>query len=203
MQFLQEFLEACLDLLGLELLQLQHRLDVLRHVELAEHRHFLWQVGQAKLRALVDGHVGERFAVDADVAVVGADETHDHVEAGRLARGVGTEQPYHLTADDLERHVLDHRARFVALAQPAHLQGAHCAPFRILRTVPGENPRLCRKRACFAYSAASRGAWWNFLRQILRARSEEHTSCPPSAASMTSSATPRARSSWRSFSWPK
>src|SRR5258708_6261550 len=59
-------------------------------------------------------------------AGVHANEADDHVEAGGLAGAVGAEQPHHLAARDLERHVLHHGSGLVALAQALRAQPAHC-----------------------------------------------------------------------------
>src|SRR6266850_1430904 len=52
------------------------------------------------------------------------DRADDHVEAGGLAGAVRAEQSDHLAAADLERHVLHHGARLVALAQALRAQAA-------------------------------------------------------------------------------
>jgi len=64
------------------------------------------------------------LAVEHDVAGVQRHQADDHVERGRLARAVGAEQADHLAAFHVKRHVLDHRARTVALLQMADDQRA-------------------------------------------------------------------------------
>ena len=53
---------------------------------------------------------GEDITRQPDRAIVGRDQTGDHVEAGRLARAVGAQQAADLAALDAERDVLDHLA---------------------------------------------------------------------------------------------
>src|SRR5262249_24378357 len=55
------------------------------------------------------------------------DESYDHVEAGRLAGAVRSEQADHLSALDLQRNAIHHCARLEALAQVFCAQDAHFA----------------------------------------------------------------------------
>src|SRR5437899_1568869 len=90
-----------------------------------EHRAFVDDVGavaDAQPRAAVDRQVRELGGVEVDAAGVDRYQPDDHVEAGRLARAVGAEQPHHLAAGDIERDVLHHGARLVALAQALRAQ---------------------------------------------------------------------------------
>jgi hypothetical protein len=105
-------------------LQLQHGADVLLHIELAEDRGLLRQVRQPQARALVDGQVLHRPAVDGNRARIGAHQAHHHVERGGLARAVGPEQAHHLASVHRQVHVAHHLPRAVALLQPAGSQQA-------------------------------------------------------------------------------
>ena len=116
-QVVEQRLQARVDLLVLEALQLEHRADVLRDGELAEDRRFLRQVGQAQARAAEDRQVREVLAVERDAARVDRHEAQDHVEARGLARAVGAEQAHDLAALHGERDVGDHGALAVALHQ--------------------------------------------------------------------------------------
>ncbi|MNQ58303.1 hypothetical protein D3C85_724980 [compost metagenome] len=90
------------------LMQFDHGLDVLLDRHAAEDGGFLRQIAQAHAGALVHGLLGDLFAVQPDRAAVGRDQAGDHVEAGGLARPVGTEQAADLAALDGQGHVLDH-----------------------------------------------------------------------------------------------
>src|SRR5207237_2713084 len=70
----------------------------------------------------VDRQVREVLVVQADAAGVDRHEPQDHVEARRLARAVGPEQPYHLAALDRERDVGDDGALAIALLEPLGAQ---------------------------------------------------------------------------------
>jgi hypothetical protein len=74
-------------------LQLEHGADVLLDGQLAEDRGFLRQVRQAQAGAPVDRHPLDALALDRDLAGVGAHQSDDHVEAGRLAGAVGPSRP--------------------------------------------------------------------------------------------------------------
>jgi hypothetical protein len=127
-QVLEQLLQARLDVAARQALQLEHRLHVLLDRELAERRVLLRQVGDAQARARVDRQVRELAPVELDAPGVRGDQADDHVKAGGLARAVGAQQPDHLAAGHLERHVLHHAARLVALVQVFGAQQAHCAP---------------------------------------------------------------------------
>jgi len=91
--------------------------DVVRHRQLAEDRGFLRQVADAGAGAAVHGQVGDVLLVDADHALVGADQADDHVEAGGLAGAVGAEQADDLPAVDAHADVADDLAALVALGE--------------------------------------------------------------------------------------
>src|SRR6185503_19024647 len=123
----QQLGEACRDLGRRQALQLEHRLHVFLDRELAEHRVFLRQVGNAEARALVDGQLRELAVVQVDAAGVRGHQADDHVEAGGLAGAVRAQQADHLAACHVERHTVHHGARFEALAQALRAQDAHFA----------------------------------------------------------------------------
>src|ERR1043165_8735133 len=126
-QVLQQLHQARLDVGLRQALQLEDRLHVLLHREASKHRGLLRQVGDAQARAPVDRQMRELVAVEVDRARVDRHEPHDHVEAGRLAGAVGAEQADDFAARDLERNVLHHGARLVALAQALRAQLAQRA----------------------------------------------------------------------------
>ncbi|MCY1418654.1 hypothetical protein D9M71_342180 [compost metagenome] len=61
--------------------------------------------------------MGDILLVDAYHALVGADQTDDHVETGGLAGAVGAEQADDLAAVDAHADVADDLAAFVALGK--------------------------------------------------------------------------------------
>src|SRR6185437_5797249 len=71
------------------------------------------------------------LTVELDAAAVGGDEPDDHVEARRLAGPVRTEQADHLSARDVERHVVHDGARLVALLQMRRRKLAHLPGGRV------------------------------------------------------------------------
>src|SRR5688572_3639529 len=144
-EILEQFAQALLDLAGLKPLQLEDGLHVLFYGEAPKHRVLLGQVGDSQARAAVDRQVRELVAVEMDGAGVHRHEAHDHVEAGGLAGAVRPEQPDHLAARDLERDVLHHGARLVALAQAlgaklAHFFSVEALGWMVARTRPWGAP---------------------------------------------------------------
>ncbi len=92
------------------------------HIQLAKDRRFLRQVRQAQARALVDGHIAHRVAVDQHVPAVAAHQAHNHVKRGGFASAVGAQQAHHLTFLHRDGDVFDHLAAAVRLGQMAGLQ---------------------------------------------------------------------------------
>ncbi|EWS64420.1 hypothetical protein Y695_02332 [Hydrogenophaga sp. T4] len=105
-------------------LQLQHGAHILRHRELAEDRGFLGQVTQAHAGTAVDRQGFDALAVEQDLPTIGAQQAHDHVERGGLARAVGAQQADHFTFVDLEGDILDHLAAAIGLHQTLNFQTA-------------------------------------------------------------------------------
>ncbi len=115
-QFFQQAVAVLVDLAPVALVQLQHRHDVLFDRHAAEDRRFLRQVADAEAGALVHRLAGDVLAVEQDGAVVGLDQAGDHVEAGRLAGAVGSQETHDLAARQLQADALDHGAVLVGLA---------------------------------------------------------------------------------------
>ena len=105
--------------LAVVLLQFEHGADVVFHRQLAKHRRFLRQIGQAQHGAPVDRQARDVGAVDLDRAGVRRHQADDHVERGGLAGAVRAEQADHFAAFDLQRHVAHHLALAIALLQAA------------------------------------------------------------------------------------
>src|SRR3954447_18693972 len=124
-QILEELGEAQLDLLALQALELEDRLHVFLDRKAPENRVFLRQVGDTHPRTPVDGQMGQVAFVEVNTAGVDRDQPDDHVEAGRFAGAVRTQQPDDLPARYFERDVLHHGPRLVALAQALRAQDAH------------------------------------------------------------------------------
>ena len=112
-------------LLMREVERLQDREQVLLDGELAEHRGLLRQVAHAETAALVHRQLGHVLALQEDAPAVGAQEAHDHVERGGLARAVGPEEADHLPRVDVEAHAVHHHAAPKPLAQPLGDQTFH------------------------------------------------------------------------------
>ena len=72
-------------------LQFQHGAHVVGHRELAKNGRFLRQVAQAQAGAPVNGLALDGLAVQQNLARVGPQQAHDHVERRGFARAVGAE----------------------------------------------------------------------------------------------------------------
>jgi len=92
---------------------LQHGPDIVFHRQVAEHRGFLGQITDPFLRAFVDRFFGQFGTFEENTPLVGLDQSHDHVESGGLAGSVGPQQSDDFALVDLDRNVVDYRARFV------------------------------------------------------------------------------------------
>ena len=108
---------SSLRLAGVVFGQLGHAHDVVAHAHAAEDRVLLRQVADAEPRALVHRQRGDVRAVDRDAARIGRDQAHDHVEAGGLARAVGTQQADDLAAAQVQADVLHHLAALERLGE--------------------------------------------------------------------------------------
>ena len=86
---------------------LQHRADIVFHIQPAKNRGFLRQIADAEPRALIHGKAGDVVAVEFDAAAVGLDQTGDHVKNRGLARPVRTQQTDRLAAPHIEAHAFD------------------------------------------------------------------------------------------------
>src|SRR6478735_2233504 len=106
--------------------QLEDREDVVGDTQAPEHRGFLRQITQAQTRTRVHGLGRDVGVVETDAAGVGADESHDHVEAGRLAGAVGAEQADDFALVDAAGEVADDFALLVALLQPGRAEHYFC-----------------------------------------------------------------------------
>src|SRR5690606_17691400 len=95
--------------------------------EMPEHRRLLRQVPDAEARALVHGQARHVAAVQHDPPAIDGHQTDDHVEAGRLAGAVGTEEADDLAAAHLERYAVHDEAPVVLLAQVLGGEHAHGA----------------------------------------------------------------------------
>ncbi len=129
-ELLQQFVEALLALLSVLLGDLEYGADVVLDGKAAEDRGLLRQVADAEPRAAVHRHRRDVVAVYLDRALVDRHEAGDHVEAGRLARPVGSEQAHSLARAHPERYAADHLPALVALGEAARDQRAREAPAR-------------------------------------------------------------------------
>src|ERR1700761_7913239 len=72
------------------------------------------------------GESGDVPAVQVDLAVLAAGESHDHVERGGLSRSVRPEEADDFAAFDLQRQILQNLPRLVTfgeLQRPQHTHG--------------------------------------------------------------------------------
>ena len=86
---------------------LQHRADIVLHIQPAKNRGLLRQIADAEPRALIHGKAGDVVAVEFDAAAVRLDQTGDHVKNRGLARPVRTQQADRLPAPHIEAHAID------------------------------------------------------------------------------------------------
>ena len=91
----------------------------------AEDRRLLRQVADALARADVHRIVGDVLAVERHAPRVGRREADRHVERGRLARAVRSEQADHLARGDVQAHTAHHGAPAVRLGQFVRLERRH------------------------------------------------------------------------------
>src|SRR6266550_3462258 len=124
-EVLEQRIETVRERVLVQVLQFEDRANILRHAELAEDRRFLREIRDATPRAPVDRQPRQILAVQLDAAAVGGNQTDDHVEARRLSGAVRTEQAHDLAARDVERNVVDDRARLVAFAEVRRGKLAH------------------------------------------------------------------------------
>jgi hypothetical protein len=98
--------------------------DVGAHLEVLEHGHLgkddaaLRHIGEPARQHLVRAQAGDLLAVEDDPAARGADEAHDGLEGGGLARAVGTDHAHHLARVHLERDLVEDGDLAVARGQP-------------------------------------------------------------------------------------
>ena len=133
----QRFLFAFAGLAIQILAGFQNRHDVFGDRQLAENRCFLRQIADTFAGAAVHGQAGDVLAVDGYRALIGLDQTDNHVKAGGLAGAVGAKQADYLAAVDRDRHVAHNLARLVGLGQVLGVQGGHgVAGSSLLLSVP-------------------------------------------------------------------
>lgn len=70
---------------------LHHGHDVFLDGEFSENRFFLRQITHPEASAFVHRHVGNVVPVEEDLAIVGRNESDDHVEAGRFSGSIRSE----------------------------------------------------------------------------------------------------------------
>ena len=116
-QLVEQAFEALPLLRGGQLQRLEDGEHVLLDAELAKHGRLLREVADPEPRPPVHGFLGEIVAIERDPSLVGADQTGDHVEARRLPRPVGAEQPDDLPLLEPQAHVVHHAATLVALEE--------------------------------------------------------------------------------------
>src|SRR5579885_355737 len=121
-QFVEQRLQATLAFLLGQGQRLEHRQQILLDGQLAEDRRLLRQVADPAPRPLIKRQAGDLVAAQKYPALVRTQQTDQHVESGRLAGAVWSEQPDDLAGTDMRLDVVHDRAAAVALGQPAALE---------------------------------------------------------------------------------
>src|SRR2546421_2122962 len=102
--------------------------QVLPDGQLAEDARFLRQVAQPHPGAAVEWQAGQVLAAQVHLALVGVEQPHHAVEAGRLPGAIGTQEAHHLAGVHVEGDPVHDLAAPEALRQTAGVQGAHRFP---------------------------------------------------------------------------
>ena len=126
LEFSQQVFEAMLAFRpGQPRTRLEYRHDVVSYREMAKYRRLLRQVPEPCPGTQVHRSIGEIGLVEMHGAGVARHQPDNHVEAGRLAGTVRTEQPYDLPALHGEADVVDDEAIAVALCESARGENGH------------------------------------------------------------------------------
>jgi hypothetical protein len=80
------------------------------------------QIAQTQDRAAIHGQAGDIDALQHDAPGIGLHQTHDGIEAGRLARAVRTQQADHLAMPDLQAHIGKNDALVIAFGDGNDLE---------------------------------------------------------------------------------
>ncbi len=96
----------------------QHHHDVFFDTEAGKNRRLLRQISDTHARAHVERERCHVIAVDLDHAAVGGNDAGDHVEYGRFAGAVRTEQPDGFAAGEIEADVPHHVAAAKLFCKP-------------------------------------------------------------------------------------
>lgn len=91
--------------------------DIVFDGEFTEHRWFLSEVSDAVLGAFVDREFCDVEVVEENLAFVGTDEAHSHIESGSFAGAVRTEEANDFALSDVDRDVVDDSALTVDFHQ--------------------------------------------------------------------------------------
>ncbi len=137
--------DLALALVGLD--RLEHGQNILLHGEPSEDRGLLRQVADAKPGPAIHRQLGHVPAVDRDGALVGGDQSRNHVEHGGLAGAVRPQQPDGLAAAQIETDAADDGALLEALDHGANGEqadgGLGLGPWRMVERFRGDRARLC------------------------------------------------------------
>ena len=95
----------------------QHRQDIAFDAQPAKDRGLLRQVTDAEAAALEHRQMRDRMAIEADFALVGPDQAHDHGEDCGLAGPVRPQQPDGFAAPHRDAHIAHHGQSPEALGQ--------------------------------------------------------------------------------------
>src|SRR5262249_39204852 len=115
LELLQQSIEIRFATTTIRFHDLEHRADVVLHIEAAKDRRFLRQITDAEPRPLVHRQMGHLVAIELDVTPVSLDEPRDHVERGSLTGAIWSQQADRLAATHVEADAVDHPASPVGL----------------------------------------------------------------------------------------
>src|SRR5207248_10209868 len=124
-ELVQELIGALFLLRPRQARAFEHQEEILPDGELAEDRRLLRQVPDAEPRPLVERQAGEIAISQPHLAEIRGQQADHAMEAGGLARAVGTEQADHFSGRDRERDVVDHAAAAEALRESLGSERGH------------------------------------------------------------------------------
>src|SRR5208283_2034488 len=122
-EFVEQRLKARATLLLGKRQRFENRQQILLDGQLAEDAGLLRQVRNPAARALVERQGRDVLAAERDSPMVRFEQSHQHVEGGRLARAVGSQETHHLARLDDYVDVVDDRAAAVNLGQAFTAKG--------------------------------------------------------------------------------
>jgi hypothetical protein len=106
-ELLEQGIEVGLTTAAVRLHHLEHRTNIVLHIQATKDRSFLRQIADAEPGTLIHRQRGDIVAIELDVSAIGFDQAGDHVENRGLAGAVRAEQADRLAAADVEADAFD------------------------------------------------------------------------------------------------